>query len=294
MKVLILLISILFISNSFSYELIVVQGVSKEKQTFVTRNTEIGNKNIFEGKRATFTSENVSIIAKAITVTREFIQWEILNDFTDVPFSQGDIVTIYDSREYLWALTPELAKKKYFGKIKYRAQRSIEAQIFFSRGLSESVSGAEAQNVDRGGLQFEFAFKHELNTSFSLSYGIRYARDVANLPEVSIINTRLLGTFDLRYYFPPLLDFYNARIALAMGLGYGATRTEVDSLITAGNAVLLPSPKISLSFPLEDNKEIEVVGAIDSLRLDESNAEGDDFTTNLSNSKAGIIYRFNI
>ena len=291
MKAILILLSILIHSTSFAFELVVIQGVSKEKQTFVVRNSEVGNKNIFEGKKATFTSENVAIIAKAITVTNEFVQWEIMNDYTETPFEQGEIVTLHDAREHLWALTPEVAKKQYFRRVSYAPRRSIEAQIFFSKGVSETYSGGEPQNINRGGVQVEASFRSELSMSFSLAYGIRYARDVVNIENASIINTRLLGIVEGRYYFPPMIDFYNARVGLGLGAGYGQSRSEIIGTVTSGNAALLPSTKISLMFPVDNFQDFEFVAAFESLRLDETDATGGDETTNIINTKAGIIYR---
>lgn len=291
MSIKLILFSLLFCSSSFSYELVVIQGLSKEKQTFVIRNTEIGNKKIFQGKNATFTSDNVAIIAKAVTVTNEFVQWEIMNDYTDVPFERGEIVTMHDAKEHLWALTPEVAKKKYFRRVNYEARRSIEGQIFFSKGLSETTSNTEPQNVDRGGMHFEASFRTELNTSFSLSYGIRYARDIVNLDAASIINTRLLGIVEGRYYFPPLIDFFDARIGLGLGTGYGQSRSEIIGTVNTGNAVLLPTTKISLMFPIDYTHDFEFVAAFEAIRLDETNAADEEETTNIIQSKVGIIYR---
>lgn len=290
-KLIAFLLFLVFQSGAYAYELSVIQGVSQEKQTFVTRNTEVGNKDIFEGKRATFTSDNVAIIAKAITVTNEFVQWEILNDYTDVPFTQGEIVTMHDAREHLWALTPELQKKKYYRKISYDAKRSLEAHLFFTRGLSESVSEADTQNTERGGLQFEAALRTELSMNWALAYGVRYTQEVVNLSDVSSTNTRFIGTFELRYYFPPMIQFYDARLGLGLGAGYGQTRTELLEDVTSGTAVVLPSSKISLTLPFDRDTELELVGSFESLRLDESDAAENETTTNINLVRGGIIYR---
>lgn len=293
-KILTLLIFLFITMPSYAYELVVIQGVSNSKQTFVIRNTEVGDKKVFEGKVATFTADNVAIHAKAVTVTNEFVQWEIENDFTDVPFKRGDMVTMHDAREYLWALTPEIKKQKYFKRQTYMARRSFEGQIYLSKGISESVAGTDPQNIDRGGVQLEVALKTEITMSFSMAYGISYARDVVNLPEASMINTRFLGIVEGRYYFDPIIQFYGARVSLGLGLGYGQSRTELLSQVTSGNAVLLPATKISMSFPLEFDREFEFVAAFESLRLDEQDADDNDYTTNLINSKFGIIYRVHL
>ena len=208
------------------------------------------------------------------------------------PFTQGEIVTMHDAREHLWALTPEVAKKKYFRRTTYRPRRSIEGQFFFSKGVSESYSGGgDAQNINRGGVHIEGSLRTEISMNFTMSYGLRYVREVANLADASIINTRFLGVVEGRYYFPPMIDFYNARIGLGLGAGYGQTRSEITGSITSGNAVLLPSTKISLMLPIDYENDFEFVAAFESVRLDEQDANETEQTTNIIISKAGIIYR---
>ena len=114
---------------------------------------------------------------------------------------------------------------------------------------------------------------------------------MANLPNASIINTRLLGVIEGRYYFPPMIDFFNARIGLGLGAGYGQTRSEIANSATTGNAVLLPSTKFSLMLPIDYENDFEFVAAFESVRLDEQNANEEDQTTNLIITKAGFIYR---
>lgn len=278
---------------ALGFELVVIQGLSKEKQTFITRNDlrEKRNYKIFPGKKATFTADNVTIIAKALKVSKEFIQWEIENNFTDVPFRRGDIVTMYDATEYLWALTPEKIKRNYINNTLYKPRRSIEAHFGFTRGLSESVSEAAPQNVDRGGYQFEGSFRQEFNLTYSIAYGIRYSKDVLNLPEASLINQRFIGIIEGRYYFEPLEDFYNAKVSLGLGFGFGQSRTVNNGTVTFGNAALVPSTKLGVLFPINKTYDFEMYGAFESFRLDETDAGGVDQTTNMTQSLLGVLIR---
>lgn len=287
-----LLILCLAISQAIAYELVVIQGMSQEKQTFITRGGK--DKGVFVGKNVTFTSENVSIIAKALTVAREFTQWEIKNDYTEVPFRKGEIVTMYDTTEYLWALNPGLAQRKAIKKFTFKSLKSLEAHMSFARGISESTSEAIPQNIDRGGYHFDGMYRKELTHSWAFAFGLRYVREVVNTPFASLINQRFLGLIEGRYYFDPIYDFYNSRIGLALGFGYGQSRTEATGQASFGNAILLPSTRISLSMPIDQIYEIEFFGAFEALRIDEGFASGSDQTTNLNNSKLGIIFRKHI
>lgn len=284
--------AIIITHSAWAYRLVIIQGISKEKQTFVTR----GGKNlgIFEGKNHTFTTDNVSVIAKAITVSREFTQWEIKNDFADVPFRRGERVVMYDTTEHIWALSPAEVQRKLIKTNIFRVKHSFEGHFSFARALSESTSQAIPQNLNRGGYQFDGMYRREFNFNYAYALGLRYSREVLNAPEASFINQRFLGIVEGRYYFDPIGDFYNARIGLTLGFGYGQSRTTTAGQASFGNVVLIPSTKISATFSLDHKKEIDFVGAFESLRIDESFADGFDQTTNLTNSKFGIIYRIHL
>ena len=286
------LITLFSMSFAQAYELVIIQGLSQEKQTFVTRGGK--NKGHFVGRNVTFTSNDVSVIAKALTVSREFTQWEIKNDFSEVPFRRGEIVTMYDTTEYLWALNPGKAQRKSIKNYTFKNRRSLEAGIALSRGISESTSEAVAQNISRGGFQFEGMFRKEVSYHYAFALGLRYAQETLNTPSASLVNQRFLGVIEGRYYFDQLPNFYLARIGLSLGLGFGQSRTTTSGQASFGNAVLLPSTKISLSLPIDKTYDAEFFGAFESLRLDEGFASGADQTTNLINSKVGVMFRKHI
>lgn len=286
------LILLMSSSFAFAYELIVIQGVSNEKQTFVTRGGK--DKNIFEGQNMTFTTDDVSIIAKAKTVTRAFTQWEIKNEFTDIPFRKGELVTMYNSTEHLWALSPAKIRRKYIKNEYFRTKDSFEANVALTRGISETVSEAENVDTERGGYHFEGMYKSELSINWAYSLGLRLSREVVNTPIASLVNQQFLGVAEARYYFEPMDDFYRARIGLALGFGYGQSRTETTGQTSFGDAFLLPSTKISLDIPINDKYDFGTYVAFESLRLEEDFADGNEQSTNLINSKIGFMLRMNL
>lgn len=288
-KFLTFIILLTMLNVSYGYELVVIQGLSKEKQTFITRNHK--ENEIIEGKKRTFTSDNVSIIAKAITITGEFTQWEIENDFTDVPFTRGQIVTMYDAEEYLWTLTPEKIKRRYIKDKIYSPRRSMEVMLGFSKGLSESTSESETQNTDRGGYEFAGLYHKELSMNWSFGYGVRYSKEVVNIADASFINQRFLAIAEGRYHFDPMENFYNSQIGLSLGFGIGQSRTETSGQAIFGNAVMIPSTKISLALPINKDYDAEFSTGFESYRLDESTASDIDLTTNLTNYTLGVAFR---
>lgn len=286
---LIFLIIIAFCSSSFAYELTVIQGISRSGQTFVTRN---GKKDgIIEGKKVTFTADNVSIIAKAIEVTREFTQWEIENDFTDVPFRKSQVVTMYDTSEYLWALTPEEIKSKYVKSKLFKPRKSLAAASSFFRGIQESVSGIEDQSVVRGGLQLEGYFEKELDRNFAFALGVRYTMETINVAEATLQSNRFMGIAEGRYYFNPLYKFYAARVSIALGIGYGQSNTDTSGLVSSGYAMILPVSKLALNLPINKQNDFVIESAFESLEISETLSDQTEQVTNVNNFKVGIAFK---
>lgn len=281
-----LLFTLVFCSSAKAYELTIIQGISRSGQTFVTRN---GKKDgVLEGKKATFTADNVSIIAKAIQVTREFTQWEIENHFTDVPFRKGQVVTYYDTQEYLWALTPEKVKQKYVKSNLYSPRKSFSANSAFYRGLTESVSGIEQRSVNRGGVQFEGYFEKEINRNMAGAFGLRYSYETINVAEASLVSGRLMGIVEGRYFFDPMRSFYGARFSFGIGFGYGQSSTDTDGLVSSGSAMLLPITKLGLHLPMSKVTDFTIESAFESLETVEELQDGTKQVTNVNNFKIGI------
>ena len=288
-RLLILFILLTISTSSIAYELVIIQGLSRTKQSFITRTGK--DKNIFVGKEATFTAENVSIIAKAKSVTRDFAQWEIMNDYTDVPFTKGQIVTMYDTKEYLWTLNPEAIKSRYVKSKLYKPRNSLEGNFAFTRSISESVSEVEAGSISRSGVQFETLLQSEFNRTYSIAYGIRYAKDVINVTTATLNNTRFLGIVEGRFYFDPIPTFYDAQVSLSLGIGYGQSSTKTSGQTSFGSTLLIPSTKVALNLPVSKKMDMNVGFAFDSLRTEEKLEAGATQTTNLVNTKFSIAFR---
>lgn len=282
----IFLLTIVFSSSLYAYKLTIIQGISRSGQTFITRN---GKKDGVQlGKKSTFTADNVSIIAKAIQVTREFTQWEIENNFTDVPFRKGQIVTFYDTQEYLWALTPEKIKQKYVKSQLYSPRKSVSGNTSFFRGLTESVSGIEDRSVSRGGVQFEGYFERELNPNMAGAVGLRYTYETINVAEASLSSSRFIGIVEGRYYFDPMRSFYGARVSFSIGFGYGQSSTDTDGLVSSGSALLLPITKLGLHLPISKITDFTIESAFEALETVEQLQDGTDQATNVNNFKIGV------
>lgn len=289
MKYLLPLIILFYSGYSLAYKLTVIQGLSKTKNTFVTRT---GKKDgVFNGKKVTFTADDVSIIATAISVTREFTQWQIDNDFTSVPFKRGDIITYYDATEHLWALTPEKLKKKYIKSQIFEPYISIIANVSLMRGLNASVSEASAGGTQRGAVSYEFQVEKQMSETIAIAGGMRYANEIVNVSEASIKSTRLLAIFETKYYFENIPKLYNARFSLGLGLGYGQSVTSSDSVTSSGFASVLPITKIALNIPMSNVSDFITDISFENMRIEEELEDGNKQTSNNSNLKFGFGYK---
>lgn len=277
--------------NIFAFELTLIHGVSRTNQTFITRN---GKKDgIFKGKKSTFTADNVSIIARAIEVTRDFTQWEIMNDFTDVPFRKGQTVTFYDAKEYLWTLNPELIKAKYIKSYVFKPKVSVSFNSSIVTGLSETVSGVDDTNSQRSGLSIESYFERMLSKTYALGIGIRYTKENIVLTSASLETQRLLGILEAKYYFGAIEELSGARFSLGLGLGIGESVTSTTGAISTGVATLLPSTKLTLNYPMNDTTDFLIETGYESLTIKEEFQNGNEQVTTLDNFKFGLgIKRF--
>lgn len=288
-RIVVTLITLVFCLDIYAFQLVIIQGISNTGQTFVTRN---GKKDgVTNEMQATFTSNDVSIIAKAISVTREFTQWEILNNYTEVPFRKGEIVTYYDTKEYLWALTPELQKQKYVKAELYTPRISLAFHTSFLRGLSESTSGSESSPSQRGGIIFEGLVEKELTRNFALAGGIRYAQEIINIDAASLVSTRFLSIAEARYYFNKIQSFYNARVMLGIGLGLGQANLETSGQSSSGDAMILPITKSAIVLPLNKKADLMFEAAFENLRTDLEFEDGTKQNSNNSNLRFGIGYK---
>jgi hypothetical protein len=284
-----LIFTLLLSSSSWAYKLVIVQGISKSGQTFITRN---GKKDgVQKGMEATFTSNDVSIIAKAISVTREFTQWEINNNYTEVPFRKGEIITYYDTKEYLWALTPEVIKAKYIKAELYSPRLSLGIHSSLMRGLSQSTSGSDSTSTQRGGINFEGMLEREITRNFAVAAGLRYAEEIINVDAASLVSTQFLGIAEGRYYFDKMFSFYNSRFMVGLGIGYGQVGVQASGQSSAGTALILPITKTGLVLPIDRTSDVMIEFAFDSIRSEIQFEDKTEQTSNDNNLRYGIAYK---
>lgn len=276
--------------TAHAFELIMIQAVSDTKRTFITRNGK--RQGIQVGVTGTFTAENFSILARAMNVTGNFTQWQILNSETVVPFEKGSIVTYYPATEYIWALAPESERRKYIKSEKPVFRKSWVFKGALTRGLSESVSDAPANTPRRGGFLGEVYFERDFYENLAFDVGFRYEQEVINYDGASLTTKRNLIIADLIYYMTFLRQYISeSRFYLAAGFGYGLSNTTTTGLEQSGPVSLLPTVKAGISLPFNETWEFLFDGAFEAMNTRETQEGGRIQTTTQTNFKVGFGLR---
>jgi hypothetical protein len=275
--------------SAHAFELVMVQAVSDSKKTFITRNGK--RQGLMRGMTGTFTAEDISVLAKAINVTGQFTQWELINQEAILPFEKGTIVTYYAATEYLWALAPESERKKYIKSEVPHPKRSLVFKGALTRGLSESVSDTPATTSNRGGFLGEVYYERDIHGPLAFDLGIRHEREVINYPGASLITVRTLAIADIIYYFDFMREYLPGKFFIAAGMGYGLSNTSTVGLSQSGPVGLLPVVKLGMALPFNDTWDFISDGALESLQTSEEQESGRKQTTTQTNFKFGFGLR---
>ncbi|HXH30757.1 MAG TPA: hypothetical protein VNJ01_08075 [Bacteriovoracaceae bacterium] len=273
-----------------AYELITIQAVADGKRTFVTRHGK--RQGISPGMTGTFTAEDISILAKALTVTGNFTQWQVINPAAHIPFEKGTLVTYYPATEYIWALAPEEIRQKYIKRQILVPRRSWVFKGALSRGLTESVSDAPVSYPQRGGFAGEVYYEKDFYQNFAFDAGLRYEREVINYEGGTLRTLRNMAIVDVIYYFNSLRDLLSGgRLYLSAGMGYGLSNTSTIGLSQSGTVRLLPGVKAGISLPFDETYEFLLDGAFESMNTTEELQDGSEQGTTQTNFKVGFGLR---
>jgi hypothetical protein len=291
MRFILVILFLLLSSSSFAYKLVVIQTVSTEGNTFITRQGRVDG--IFERKRSTFTANNTSIICEAQRVTDNFTQWKILNENTKVPFRKQDVVTYYDAKEYLWALNPEEVRRKFVKNEIFEENNYWHVYGALTQGLNESFSGVDSAEMQRGGLDMEILYEDELSRYSSLLYGLRYSREAQNFTTATVLNIRTLAMLEYRYHFDAVKNLSNARPYTGLAIGYGVSSTSADGNASAGTTTILPGLKLGLEFPMQrKGMYFMLESALETIRIQEQAFTNANISANLTNYKTALGIKY--
>jgi hypothetical protein len=267
-----------------------IQGVSDTRRTFITRNGR--RQGVVPGSTGTFTAEDVSILAKAINVTGNFTQWQVVNPGLAIPFEKGALVTYYPAQEYIWALSPEKDRQKYIKSMMAQPRKSVLLKGALTHAVSESVSGAPSTSTKRGGFLGEAFYEQDFFYGFAFDIGARYEREAITSSGVSLLTKRALVIADLIKYFNNFEDVLNGgRLYMGIGAGYGISNTSTTGLSQSGVVGILPTVKAGIALPFNEDWEFLFDTAFESLQTKEQQQGGQYQTTTQTNLKGSIALR---
>jgi hypothetical protein len=287
MRLLTVLIFFTSLTCFASSQLVVVQTISNTEKSFITRKGKLDG--VTTGMKGTFTGKDVSVIARAKTVSRDYTVWTLENTQAKVPFERGEIVTYHNTSEYVWTLMPDEVKKKFTKSMLFSPQNALIIRSALSRGLNQSVSEVQAPTtLEIGGYLFEVIYEKEINRNLAWGFGLRLEQEIINVNQASLTTNRQMLMFETTYYLNKMEEFFQGQLYGGLDIGYGFSNTQAPSVSTSGSATILPAVRLGLLLPMNDQYKFMFETALESLRIEEGSDVANQQTTNQINFKYGI------
>lgn len=275
-------------------ELVIVQTVSSSKASFVVRKG--ARQGVSVGQKALFSTEKVSILCKAIEVTREYSLWQVSDPKMQVPFTKRQYIVFNTSLETIWQKIPHLKEElnRRVAQIKIKPVPYWTLRGGSHRGLYTTVSETGSQaSTDRQGLQLEVAYNSKLIETVDYAIGLRMDNETSTQesPNLTIPTIRYFLTGELTYNFPNFKNTSNHFYSGAGG-GIGISQTTVDESKSAGTCFLGPIFRLGLLTKLSDKYGLMVEGSVESISQNEVFADGSRQTSNMVNARLSVGLRF--
>ena len=275
--------------------LVIIQSISKTNKTLVIRR---GRKDLLApGMEGLFSTDSISILARARQVSRFYSIWEVVDPDAQFPFKVKDYVVFNSSTVSLFDQIPSL-KKRLNAELKRR--KYVPPTVWVLRGVGtigiyESVSDTGSSLVeDRLGAQMSiFRYSHLANR-LELGFGLRLDLERAVLkstPRLEIPTNRYLFLSELIYHFPYLktnaTHFYGG-----LGFGVGYSQTSVSESISTGLAVAIPIMRLGMETVVSKGNSFLIEGVAEGVSMQESFEDGTEQNTNIANLKISFGYKF--
>ena len=280
-------------------ELMIVQTVSVDRRSFVV--SKGLKEGIMRGQVIIYANDNVSILCKAIEVSRNFSLWAPVDRNVNIPFKKEDVVS-YNSHAYgnvaldivgdVNDLTPELDYNVVYSK--FRTDSNFSFKASYDKGVSQSSSDVSTdKNSTRSGYTFAGEYNYRFMPEFEMSFGARIDNEVYHIsnPELDIPTNRIIGTVATTYHLTNFSkDKNNFYLTLAAGLG--KSKTTVSGLVSSGYVTILPEARIGYLMPFAKSVAMIFEGSVESLSAHEKFTDGTEQVTNMLNVKLSIGLRF--
>ena len=279
-------------------ELIVIQTVSSNRRSFVVAK---GYKDgILRGQEYIFSSENVSIVCKAIEVSRDFSLWAPKAHTVTLPFNKEDVISlnssVYGNVGLEVAADASLVPEENINELysTFRKSNNIALKMAYNRGLSQSSSSVSTEkNPARTGFSMAADYNYRFLPEFEMSLGVRLDNEVYRIeqPELDIPTKRTMLMASATYH---LVNFSETKINLylTVAAGIGKSTTTINEESSSGIVTIIPEARIGYLMPLSKSWAMLFESSVESLSSTETFNDGTEQTTNLLNVKATIGLRF--
>lgn len=276
--------------------MVIIKAISSSKKTFVVR---LGKQDgILIGQISMFSTKNMSVLARAVTVNRDFSQWMIVEKGSTIPFSDNQVVTLSKSVERIWTEIPILQMQEKYRQIEEKYARIVGKKHFtvkanFLQGFKESTSLVDEEVGQRSGVHFEGIYSKNYTSQFELGIGLRYDSEVLQKEQTNldIPTKRFLLMFETLYHFKKMKNS-NTNFFGGFSVGIGTSSTIVNEEEKSGSAWVLPSVKIGALMEMTKNYSFLVEGAVESITSKESFSDGQAQDNNIIAAKLALGLKF--
>jgi hypothetical protein len=295
-------INLIFILDGYAKpneELLIVQAVSGDRKSFVMHKGLADG--YAKGQHIIFSNENVSLVCRAIEVSRDHSLWMPIDSNSNVPFNKNDIISMNSHAYGNVALDIDAEKQNMADYLKPPEEfnsadlnNSVAFTGSMGAALSQSASSVSStQNSKKTTADIGIEYQMRKSPHYEITIGARYDYDIYRLttPVLDIPTERTLGTIGFNYHFlnqDNKLQHYYAGFAVGIGL----SKTTNNGEISSGLAYLIPTIHLGYLFPLGESTFFVLEGKIESITSREKFKDSVSQNSNEINSKINIGIRF--
>lgn len=280
-------------------KLVIIDAVSSSRQTFVVQKGAADGVTV--GAESLFSNQNISVLARAIEVTRQHSLWKLKEPNATFPFEKDASVIFNKSRTNIWSELPNIQKRV----ARARRDEEIYARLYgdgtsfqlrgnLSNTFYESTTDTDSERTpQRTGMHIEAVYHWRMWEKFEIGAGLRYDQDNAVItdPDLTIPTTRIMAMAELTYHFSDFQGQGN-NFFIAGGLGIGRSQTQINDTVSAGLATVLPSVRLGYIIRRPEGFDFTFESVAEAISASESFIDTKEQTTNLVNAKLAVGVRF--
>lgn len=304
--IILILLFFIYSNTTYAYKMVTILGVSNTEKTLYVRLGFVDG--IDEKMDATFTSDNLSIIARSLKVTKEYSIWKIIEPGGKIPFEKNQIVTFNFATEKIWMFDPnnfdsyrqkqlaemeKMREEKKLMRSRANSPALISLRYYSSDGINQTTSVLTSSNTQSRQIKsFEAIFGYTYPNFIQLNLGIRYEEGATTATNAVIISKRGFVTTGINYYYYPIESNHYFYHYVGTTLGYGQTRTVIGPEELKGEAYLFPTIQTGFEYFTPIGLGIGVEAALESIHTQEWFSDNDRQDNSETNLRLGATLNF--